>query len=823
MSGFRQLRCVGLALATAFWARGQSTIGLDINPATTRCPAIAPVSLCLEYQQTGGGVDVTGPTLITVHGPEDTAGAFQLQIVSPPVTGSEGPWIEMRRPGGGEAGALPGSFSRLPAAMELVLNETRVRELRGGRFIAYLLIRFDGTPVPVKIPVQLTVNPAPGGFRLMQDTIPEFSVTSSARPEQQRFPLRAERAGADRPPYLLQVATDTSIDGGQAGVDLRWYVTGCGENPPPCDLDALLSPTATPGEHWAVWAFYGGGYGDRTAVRYRVTPRTADAITVLPAAISSSAEPGSAKVTRTEVAMRGGGFDGVPVEIRRSESWLEVTPARAVWPLTVAVSVNPEGLTPGIYKDSVEVRVAGGGVLLASVPVTLSIVSPSYAPILRDGGGWRTSFVLVNPSPAPALANLRFRAAEGSPLALRVAGVADPVASLNVSIPASGMRVVETAGATVGGVMLQGWAELQADASVSMRVTLRQNGGGAPSAPVEATVPMANPWRDGLLLPFDHETGAADSIALANPDAQAVTVKANLLNEDGTAMVTESGFTLAAGATVTYSIAMQWPAAARRRGLLSLSFPGGRLFATGYRESGRSFTAFPAAGRGLAGVERGIVPLAAGASWQSTVFLTNSSASNQAGSLRVWPDTSRGKDEGLSVELARTVPANGVVVWEAAPRGGSGTAGEARGWLESRYQRDVTGYALLQRGATGGETAISRETAHGGVGGFTGRVAVPFDNRNSQRTSVFMVNTADEPTEVQTFIWDLTGRTRRFGETFRLPARGQAIVNTAAPEWELDGQQGTIEFASRQGVRLTAAGLRLSDNSTAVFLPPYEK
>ncbi|MBM3798425.1 MAG: hypothetical protein FJW31_31315 [Acidobacteria bacterium] len=139
-----------------------------------------------------GGVDFTGSTLVTVHGPEEATGAFQLQIVSPPVTGTEGPWIEMRRPGI-PSGGLPGSFGRLPAAAELVPNEARVRELRGGRFVTFLLVRFDGTTAPyppIEIPVQLTVNPRQGGFRMMQDSIPEFTVTSSARPEQQRFFLR---------------------------------------------------------------------------------------------------------------------------------------------------------------------------------------------------------------------------------------------------------------------------------------------------------------------------------------------------------------------------------------------------------------------------------------------------------------------------------------------------------------------------------------------------------------------------------------------------------------------------------------------------------
>lgn len=815
-----------LAATGGLYAQTQPVVGLDINPATTRCTAIAPVSMCLEYQLNGagGGVDVTGSTLVTVHGPEEATGAFQLQIVSPPVTGTEGPWIEMRRPGI-DTGGLPGNFSRLPAAVELVLNESRVRELRGGRFIAYLLVRFDGVTAPyppLKVPIQLTVNPRQGGFRMMQDTIPEFSVASSVRPEQQRFFLRTEPIGPELPTYRLQVATDTSTDGGQVGVDMRWYLTGCSENPPPCEVDALLQPTSTVGEHWAVWAFYGGGYGDRATARYRVTPRTADMISILPAAISVSAEPGSTRTTRTEVAMGGGGFDGVLIQATRSESWLEVSPSRATWPLTLAVTVNPEGLAPGIYRDSVQVRVDGGGVLLASIPVTLSIVAPTYAPVLRDGGGWRTSFVLVNASPAPALANLRFRNADGSPLALPVAGGGDPAASVNTLIPAGGMRVVETAGPEAV-ALRQGWAELRADASVSMRVILRQSGGTASNV-VEATVPMANPWRDGLLMPFDQESGAIDSIALANPDSQPVTVKTNLLNEDGTAMIAETEFTLGAGATATYPIATQWPASAKRRGVLSLSYPGGRLLATGYRESGRAFTAFPVAGRGLAGVERGMVALAAGGAWQSTVYLTNGSAVNQTGSFRVWPDTTRGKDTGLNEELARTVPANGVTVWEAAPRESSpGTA--ERGWLESRYQKDVSGYVLLRRTFSGNEAATPapRETAHGGTAGFTGRVAMPFDNRNGLRTSIAIVNTADEPTEVQTFIWDAPGRSRRFGETFRLPARGQLIVNTTAAEWELAGQQGTIEFASRQGFRLTAAGLRVGDNSSAVFLPPYEK
>ena len=102
-----------------------------------------------------------------------------------------------------------------------------------------------------------------------------------------------------------------------------------------------------------------------------------------------------------------------------------------------------------------------------------------------------------------------------------------------------------------------------------------------------------------------------------------------------------------------------------------------------------------------------------------------------------------------------------------------------------------------------------------------GRIAIPFDYRGSASTQIVLVNTNDEPTEIQTVIYDLGGRFPRLGDAFKLPGKGQALIDGAA-RWELGGQQGILTFSSRQSYRLAGVGLRSGDGP-ATILPAFEK
>lgn len=131
------------------------------------------------------------------------------------------------------------------------------------------------------------------------------------------------------------------------------------------------------------------------------------------------------------------------------------------------------------------------------------------------------------------------------------------------------------------------------------------------------------------------------------------------------------------------------------------------------------------------------------------------------------------------------------------------------------------GFALLRQSIAAPDSSQRFESAIPSQIGINGRIAIPFDYRGSNSTRVVLINTNEEPTEIQTVIYDLGGRFPRFGETFKLSGKGQAVID-GAQRWELGGQQGILVFSSRHSFRLSGVGLRSGDGPLVVF-PAYER
>jgi hypothetical protein len=314
---------------------------------------------------------------------------------------------------------------------------------------------------------------------------------------------------------------------------------------------------------------------------------------------------------------------------------------------------------------------------------------------------------------------------------------------------------------------------------------------------------------------------ASTSVSLANADEDPITVEVSVLNENGTEITKEGKFTLAGREGGTFVLAQKWTSTATRRGLLSLKFDGGRLFATGLRAREKGFYNFPAVACAEIGVDRALPNVSVGGMWQSTAYLTNATSQSQLGLLRLWPDKTRFAGQELSDVSAPVVPANGVLLWEAPCKD---TSRPAAGWLESLYTKQVNGFMLLRQSYTGTPAAGARETyesAMGGLRGMLGRVAIPYDTRSGNSTRIVLVNTGDLPTDIQPILYDLAGRYPRFQDSFRLPPKGMLVVD-AAEKWELGLPQGILEFSSRQGAALSGVGLRFGEGAMAI-LPAYEK
>ncbi len=793
-----------LLASVAIHAQKPAPVSLEVRTEAAKCDAIARGMACLRYTQPPFpetiGIRTPETAYVKITGPE-VASVIQAVVVSP--AGRQ--WLRVKRafaPVGGVA-----ITDQLPQDVEIYVDEAEALQMRAGRYVATLVVTVSGATAPVKMPVQLTVGPDLDSISLQPDFIPDLTVGATQNPQPLRVGVSVRRTGVG-PPYQVSATPVTSDGGNWLGADMQAGFSPCAFGVVPCDLDAIVTPPSAAGDYWgALILSSGDGFADRVAVRIRVTAAPGQNPALIePRQISLSSPLGSTAPVSALVELKGG-YDGLAFRAVSSDPWLTIEPTGARWPAVLKMTANPTGLDAGLYTESVQLRTTDTSELLATIPVFFTITAPVNLPVILDGGGWRTTLMLVNPGIKPVSADVRFW---GAGLTLRIE---------KESIPPLGMRVFETQGAPSN--RQTGWAEVVADGPIFAQAVLSESRAvsGAPVA-VDATLPLANSFRDRLLLPFDNTGSGVASISLANPEDDAVAVDVAVLNEGGAEIAKEGRITLAARGAATFELSSKWPSSAGRRGLLALDFDGRRLHVAGFRAWGGSFHAYPAVARGEAGVERGIPRVAVGGAWQqASVYLTNASAVAQNGALRVWPDNSRGADTGLSAESALPVPANGALVWQASPR----MADRAEsGWLESRYPKQVGGFLLLRQIAVPGTLAQARyESAIAGQIGANGRIAIPFDYRGSSSTQMVVVNTSEEPTEILTTIYDLAGRFPRIGETLKLPGKGQLVVN-GAEQWDLGGQQGVAVFSSRHSFRLAGVGLRSGDGPMAV-LPAFEK
>jgi hypothetical protein len=325
-------------------------------------------------------------------------------------------------------------------------------------------------------------------------------------------------------------------------------------------------------------------------------------------------------------------------------------------------------------------------------------------------------------------------------------------------------------------------------------------------------------------VPFDNTAGSSTTLFLANPGEREAMVDITVRSEAGGEVARERAVTLPPRGYTAIVADRRLASTVGRRGVLELAFDGGQLLATGLRFRDSGLLTLPAfAGAGI-GSDRGLPHLIFGGDWQTVVTLTNSATIAQEGSVRFWQAagtpfgvTFTG-DEVRREELSRQIGAGGSLQLVA-----SGDGGQVAGWMENRYPKAVSGFAVVERKApaTGAGASEFHTTVPAGTT-FSGKLAVPFDGRGSTLTRVALVNLEDAPTEIEAVVFDPLGRFPRILSGLRLAGLGQRVFQVDQQFEELAGQQGILEFRSRQSHRLTGSALRLGTGG-AVFLPASER
>ncbi|MBI2680178.1 MAG: hypothetical protein HYX25_04110 [Candidatus Solibacter usitatus] len=205
-------------------------------------------------------------------------------------------------------------------------------------------------------------------------------------------------------------------------------------------------------------------------------------------------------------------------------------------------------------------------------------------PHIANGGGWKTTFLIVCADTHAANFTLKFWHDDGTPLPLPLVA-AGIVTSITGTLQPGEIRIVETVNA---GPLVTGWAELSG---------LTGGIGGtaifALQSPVqadaEAAVPFSTAASTHLFMPYDYSPGYSTAIAFTNTGGTAAHVTATFTDDAGNDLGSGPSITVPAHGHNSAVLVLLKPAIAGTRGtvLFTSDVP---VFGLGLRANGVAFT-----------------------------------------------------------------------------------------------------------------------------------------------------------------------------------------------------------------------------------------
>jgi len=157
---------------------------------------------------------------------------------------------------------------------------------------------------------------------------------------------------------------------------------------------------------------------------------------------------------------------------------------------------------------------------------------------VASGGGWQTTFTLINTGMSSAQAQLSFFDDNGSALSLPLtflqSGTTTTASTLTQTIAAGASLVVLTQGNDTGASVV-GSAQLTTTGNVGGFAIFRYNPTGQ-----EAVVPLETRHANAYVLAFDNTGGLATGVALANVSNQPASVPVILRDDTGASLGTET-------------------------------------------------------------------------------------------------------------------------------------------------------------------------------------------------------------------------------------------------------------------------------------------
>jgi len=408
------------------------------------------------------------------------------------------PWIAL------SASSLSLSQSK-PATLSVTLNVTSFNV--AGTYSGSIAL--TGAGVSVAIPVQVSVAAPPVTLTPTPASVSVNYAMGTSAPPAQSIQLSITSAAAVS---LTAVPSQPWIGLSASGVSVS--------QSRPAALSVAFNTAwfSAAGTYSGSIALTGAGVNVVIPVIVNVTAAAAAVtVTPAPASVSASWTIGAPAPAAQSIQLSTTAAAAVSLAAVASQPWIVLSPASLSLsqskPASLLVAFGTASFaSAGSYTGSITLTAPGWSCV---IPVQVSVTAAATAvsggqttliPLIEDGGGLATTFTLLNPYPATAVASLSFFNSAGAPVSISTATAAAS-AWQNVTIPAHGTATIATSGGS--NPQKQGFALIQAGTAANPIPAVAQVGLDL----VSPSVPLTPPF----VVPFDATSSATTTLYIYNP------------------------------------------------------------------------------------------------------------------------------------------------------------------------------------------------------------------------------------------------------------------------------------------------------------------
>jgi uncharacterized protein (TIGR03437 family) len=500
------------------------------------------------------------------------------------------------------------------------------------------------------------------------------------------------------------------------------------------------------------------------------------------------------------------------------------TTASAPFPTTLGsttVTVNDQPL-PLMYvsESRIKTRLPEGVTGFARLSVKTGegthgfnfFISPRrwIVPQVADGGGWRTTLTLSNPTNQGAGYEVDLK--DDAANALTISTSAGQTGSrFTGTLPAGASVTLASSGRRD---LAQGIADIAGNGALVANAILSTS---SPSgATLEAAVPAVSLPAQSLLLPFDNESGKSTGLALANVDNWNTIATLTFRSTDGSVFSVEK-LPMNAGTKTAFNIADRFSATQSQRGTVAIAAEASAVAALGLRflQEG-TFTTLPVyvlGGLGQAVQRKVLSHVVDGGSWQSAITIVNLDSQPADYQLRVFDGA--GAPLSLSWNGVADSKFSGTIApLSSATLNTPGTSSSVvEGWADITSNRQLGAHLVFTQAVP---NRLRFEAAVPAVSDAQNSVAMPYDNSGGLLTCIAVANPGTAPASIQMSVRDEQGNVIG-SKPIRLDPGAKKVLVLPDLVDGTAGKRGLLHMVSPTG---SIAALALRFNGTAFTTVP---